>query len=126
MQARTGRRPRAPRSIAPIHLKNSPQANHLNTSPSGWSGIGLGNVGLSVTRSLHVSNSTSYATGRHNMRFGGEFRRYRTGFASYFLTGGQANFTGQLFSNPGLQNAGNAYAEFLMGQVASWRRPSGP
>ena len=105
-------------------VKNSPQANHLNVAPSGWSAIGLGNVGLSVTRSLHVSNSTSYATGRHNMRFGGEFRRYRTGFASYFLTGGQANFTGQLFSNPGLQNAGNAYAEFLMGQVASWRQLS--
>jgi hypothetical protein len=105
-------------------VKNSPQANHLNVAPSGWSAVGLGNVGLSVTRSLHVSNSTSYATGRHNMRFGGEFRRYRTGFASYFLTGGQANFTGQLFSNPNLQNAGNAYAEFLMGQVASWRQLS--
>ncbi len=105
-------------------VKNSPQANHLNISPSGWSGIGLGNVGLSVTRSLHISNTTSYATGRHNMRFGGDFRRYRTGFSSYFLTGGQANFTGQLFSNPGLQNAGNAYAEFLMGQVASWRQTS--
>jgi hypothetical protein len=105
-------------------VKNSPNANHLNISTSGWSGIGLGNVGLSVTRSLHISNSTSYATGRHNMRFGGEFRRYRTGFASYFLTGGQVNFTGQLFSNSGLQNAGNAYAEFLMGQVASWRQLS--
>lgn len=105
-------------------VKNSPQANHLNLGITGWSGVGLGNVGLSVTRSLHISNTTSYATGRHNMRFGGEFRRYRTGFASYFLTGGQANFTGQLFSNPGLQNAGNAYAEFLMGQVASWRQLS--
>lgn len=105
-------------------VTNSPQANHLNLSTSGWSGIGLGNVGLSVTRSLHISNTASYATGRHNMRFGGDFRRYRTGFASYFLTGGQANFTGQLFSNPGLQNAGNAYAEFLMGQVASWRQLS--
>ncbi len=105
-------------------VKNSPRANLLNTAPAGWSAIALGNVGYSVTRSLHISNTVSYATGRHNMRFGGDFRRYRTGFESYFLTGGQANFSGQLFSDRGRQNAGNAYAEFILGQMSNWRQLS--
>ncbi|MBS1828504.1 MAG: TonB-dependent receptor [Acidobacteria bacterium] len=105
-------------------VKNSPRANLLTVSPAGWSGISLGNVGYSITKSLHLSNTVSYATGRHNLRFGGDFRRYRTGFESYFLTGGQASFSGQLLSERNRQNAGNAYAEFLLGVVASWRQLS--
>ncbi|MFB3827852.1 MAG: TonB-dependent receptor domain-containing protein [Bryobacteraceae bacterium] len=105
-------------------VKNSPRANLLGVTISGWSGIGLGNVGYNVTRSFHLSQSTGYATGRHNLRFGGEFRRYRTGFISYYLTGGQSTFSGQLLSDRNRQNAGNAYAEFLLGRVANWRQTS--
>ncbi len=105
-------------------VKNSPRANLLGVTITGWSGIGLGNVGYSVTKSFHISNTASYATGRHNLRFGGDFRRYRTGFVSYFLTGGTSTFSGQLLSDRGRQNAGNAYAEFVLGAVANWRQLS--
>jgi hypothetical protein len=105
-------------------VKNSPRANLLSVTVSGWSGIGLGNVGYSVTKSFHLSNATSYATGRHNLRFGGDIRRYRTGFTSYFLTGAQVTFSGQMLSDRGRQNAGNSYAEFLLGTASNWRQLS--
>src|SRR5262249_44281001 len=96
-------------------VKNAAQANLLDVSISGWSGIGLGNAASNCTRSFQIANSTGYATGRHNLRFGGDLRLYRTGFDSYFQTGGAAGFTGQFLSDPGRQNSGNSYAEFLLG-----------
>jgi hypothetical protein len=91
---------------------------------SGWSGISLGNSGINETNSMQVANATSFATGRHNLRFGGEARRYATGFISNFLTAGQAGFTGQYLSLPGRQQAGHSYAELLLGVAATWRQTS--
>jgi outer membrane receptor protein involved in Fe transport len=105
-------------------VKTVPGVNLLGVTINGWSGISLGNAASNYTRSLHIANSTGYATGRHNLRFGGEARLYRTGFTSYFQTGGASTFTGQLLSDRSRQNAGNAYAEFLLGVVGSWRQVS--
>ena len=105
-------------------VKNVPGINLLDVTISGWSGITMGNAAANYTRSFEFTDSVGYATGRHNVRFGGNFRRYRTGFNTFFLTGGTAGFTGQFTSDPGRQNAGNAYAEFLLGDMASWRQLS--
>ena len=49
---------------------------------------------------------------------------YRTGFTSYFQTGGAATFNGLLLSTPGRQNTGNAYAEFVLGTMSAFRQTS--
>ena len=54
----------------------------------------------------------------------GELRIYRTGFTSYFQTGGAATFNGQLLSVAGRQNTGNSYAEFLLGAMSAFRQTS--
>jgi outer membrane receptor protein involved in Fe transport len=105
-------------------VKNVPGINLLDVTISGWSGITMGNAAANYTRSFEFTDTIGYATGRHNVRFGGNFRRYRTGFNTFFLTGGTAGFTGQFSSDPGRQNSGNSYAEFLLGDMASWRQLS--
>jgi outer membrane receptor protein involved in Fe transport len=120
----TAREPQLSLESLGSRVKNSPNANLLSVTISGWSGIGLGNVGYSRTKSFHLADSVGYATGQHNLRFGGDVRRYRTGFTSYFLTGAQVTFSGQLWSDRNLQNAGNSYAEFLLGSAANWRQLS--
>ena len=105
-------------------VKNGQDVNLIDVTINGWSGVTLGNQALNFTRSFHTINTSSYATGRHNLRFGGELRIYRTGFTSYFQTGGAATFNGQLWSVVGRQNTGNSYAEFLMGAMSAFRQTS--
>lgn len=103
---------------------NPPGINMLDLSISGWTGLTLGNSSKTYSRSYELADGVSYATGKHNLRFGGDLRMYRAGFNSYFQSDGQGAFTGVLFSDPGKQNAGNAYAEFLLGQMATWTQTS--
>jgi hypothetical protein len=98
--------------------------NLLNVTISGWSGIGLGNTAENFTNSAHVANVTSFVNGRHNLRFGGDFRRYHTGFNTYFLTAGSVTFNGQQLSVPGQQTTGNSYAELLLGVASNFRQLS--
>jgi len=105
-------------------VKNAQGVNLIDVTINGWSGVTLGNVGYSVSNAYHTANTTGYATGRHNLRFGGELRVYRTGFRSFFQTGGAATFNGQLWSQVGRQNTGNSYAEFIMGQMSAFRQTS--
>ncbi|MBI3208267.1 MAG: TonB-dependent receptor [Candidatus Solibacter usitatus] len=105
-------------------VKNGKGVNLLDVAINGWSGIALGNYASNFTRSFHLINTTSYATGRHNLRFGGELRVYRTGFTSFFQTGGANTFNGQLLSVAGRQNSGNSYAEFLLGVMSGFRQTS--
>ena len=104
--------------------KNPPGINMLDLSISGWTGMTLGNSANAYSRSYDLADGVGYATGRHNLRFGGDLRMYRTGFHSFFQSDGSGSFTGVLLSDPGKQDAGNAYAEFLLGQMASWTQTS--
>jgi hypothetical protein len=101
-------------------MKTPPEANLLVVAISGWSGMGFGSQAVTLSRSMHFADNASYATGRHNLRFGGETRRYKTSADGYYRSGGDVSFTGQLLSDRGKQNAGNAYAEFLLGDMASF------
>ena len=105
-------------------MKNPPDVNMLDIATSGWTGITLGNYGINYSRSYQIADGVGYATGRHNFRFGGDVRIYRSGFKSFFQTDGSVAFTGLLFSDAGKQDAGNAYAEFLLGQMATFRQVS--
>ena len=99
-----------------------PGTNIVNIGITGWSGISYNGGAATYTRSMHIADSVGYATGRHNLRFGGETRRYKTGATGYYRSGGDVSFTGQLLSDGSKQNAGNAYAEFLLGDATTFQQ----
>jgi len=105
-------------------IRAIPGFETMDLGVTNWSGItlGLGYYGPQTT--YVISDTVSYATGKHNLRIGGEVKRYRLDIASYWLSGGTASFNGQLFSDPGRANAGNAFAEFVLGKASSWRQQS--
>jgi hypothetical protein len=102
------------------NVQTVPGTNILNLAITGWSGISFNGGAATYTRSLHIADTANYATGRHNLRFGGEIRRYKTGATGYYRSGGDVAFSGQLLSDAGKQNAGNAYAEFLLGDATTF------
>jgi hypothetical protein len=103
-----------------VRMMASPDANQLVVNLSGWSSPSFSSAAFTWTRSMHFADSVSYATGRHNFRFGGESRRYKTGAQGFTNAGGTAAFTGQFLSDKGKNNAGNAYAEFVLGVMGSY------
>jgi hypothetical protein len=103
-----------------VRMKASPDVNQLVVNISGWSGPSFSSAAFTWSRAMHYAESASYATGRHNVRFGGETRRYKTGAQGFTNAGGTAGFTGQFLSDRGKNNAGNAYAEFLLGVMGSY------
>ncbi len=105
-------------------VRSIPGFETMDLGISNWSGIslGLGYYGPQTTYVL--GDNVSYATGKHNLRFGGEVKKYRLDIASYWMSGGTATFNGQLYSDPGKANAGNAFAEFLLGKMSLWRQQS--
>jgi hypothetical protein len=98
----------------------------MDVTISNWSGITLGTptAGKHPSDTLQFSDHASYATGKHNLRFGMNFQRFTRSHFSYFRSGGTASFSGQLLSDAGKSTAGNAFAEFLLGRTASWIQSS--
>ncbi len=89
-----------------------------------WSGISTGVPYYVPQDTYQIAENASYASGRHNLRFGADLKRYRMDFLNPWLTGGTASFSGQLWSDPGKVNAGNAFGEFLLGTMSGWRQQS--
>ena len=106
------------------NINSIPGFRTMDVGITNWSGISLALGYFSPQTTYQVGETVSYATGKHNLRFGGDVKRYVLDIASYWLSGGTASFSGQLLSDPGKANAGNAFAEFLLGRVASWRQQS--
>lgn len=96
----------------------------MDVSIANWSGISLGLGYYAPQATYQLANTLSYATGRHNLRVGGEAKRYRLDIASYWMSGGTATFNGQMLSDPGRSNAGSSFGEFLLGTGAAWRQQS--
>jgi hypothetical protein len=113
-------------SLASFGSRILPTSNYpsLAVSVSGWAGLGNSRAVVTAQNTFHLSDTLAYATGRHNLRLGGDVKRYRMDLDSYSGSGGSASFSGQLLSDSGRQNAGNAFAEFLLGRVASWSQRS--
>ena len=105
-------------------VKVLPDLPTLNATINGWSGFDIGQGFSQIQKNDQITDVVNYASGRHNLRFGIDFRHYRLDKTAPFSSGGQIGFSGQLFSDTGRNNAGNAFAEFLMGQAASWRQQS--
>jgi hypothetical protein len=105
-------------------VKTVPGVPALDLSISNWTGISLGLGYYNGQRMYQASETIGYATGRHNIRVGFDYKNHLLDKSSYWLSGGSPSFSGQLSSDPGKSNAGNAFAEFLMGQLAGWRQQS--
>lgn len=96
----------------------------MNVSINNWSGIGIGQTINSPQTTYEVNDITSWTAGQHSIRFGGNLQLFRLDIVSYYLSGGSISFSGQLLSDPGKVNAGNSFAEFLLGAGSSWRQQS--
>jgi len=98
----------------------------LNASPLNY---GLPNVQLSnisgltqtqpnfaVTQTISVTETLSWIHGKHNLRFGGDYRRVHNDFLSSSNATGRFTFSG-LFTEDatGDQNTGSSFADFLLG-----------
>ena len=80
---------------------------------------------------LEFNDNVSWVLGKHNVKFGGEFRRVNYRDNITFLIGdeyGDYNFTGAFTSIPGKTNAdANGFADFLLGFVsAAQQAQNGP
>jgi hypothetical protein len=105
-------------------VKSPADQPYMVTNITGWSGINLGQGYTQWQKTYQIANTLSYATGRHNFKVGGDYRRYSLDKTAPFQAGGTATFNGQMYSVPGLVNAGNAFAEFLMGKMSNWAQRS--
>lgn len=96
----------------------------MDLSIANWSGISLGLGYNNHQNTYEFADNLSYTTGKQNLKVGFNFKRNLLDKSSYFLTGGTASFSGQLLSDPGKSNAGNSFAEFLLGAVNTWQQQS--
>lgn len=71
---------------------------------------------VAVTQTIAVSETFSWIHGKHNLRFGGDYRRVHNDFLSSSNATGSFAFTG-LFTEDGASdpNTGFAFADFLLG-----------
>lgn len=103
-----------------------PDGAPLNSSPSNY---GLPNVQLSniagmneqqprfaTAQTISVSETLSWIHGKHNLRFGGDYRRVHNDFLSSSNATGSFAFTGLFTEDAGGDaNSGSALADFLLG-----------
>lgn len=105
-------------------VQTVPQNENLAISISGWTG---------VTEAFHrdqrqttylASDNVSYTLGRHHLRFGGDVQRYRIDYTSYFDADPAVTFGGQVTGVSGKTNAGNGFADFVLGAFTTFRQQS--
>jgi hypothetical protein len=70
----------------------------------------------SVQQTISFSETLSWIHGKHNLRFGGDYRRVHDDFLSSSNATGSFTFTGLFTQNPANDpNSGFAFADFLLG-----------
>jgi hypothetical protein len=103
-----------------------PGGNPLNSTPLNYglpsvvlrdiSGLNEQQPRVAVQQTISFSETLSWIHGKHNMRFGGDYRRVHDDFLSSSNGTGSFTFTG-LFTqdNPTDTNTGSSFADFLLG-----------
>jgi hypothetical protein len=104
---------------------SSPPTNALNLSPlnygltnvtlSSFTGMNEQQPSFSLTQTISVSETLSWIYGKHNLRFGGDYRRVHRDFL------GDSNTTGSLYNGTGTfyftgLYTGSSLADFLLGE----------
>jgi carboxypeptidase family protein/TonB-dependent receptor-like protein len=99
----------------PFHFKG-----HVGQLPST---LGVGCKNIDPSESYVYQDTFSYLRGKHSMKFGGEFRRYRYNTFEPGPLSGEFTFTDRETSLPGFtSNTGHPFASFLLGAVQSGSR----
>ncbi|MBS1805098.1 MAG: TonB-dependent receptor [Acidobacteria bacterium] len=70
---------------------------------------------FAITQTIAVSETLSWIHGKHNLRFGGDYKRVHNDFLSSSNATGSFAFTGLFTQNAGDQNTGSSFADFLLG-----------
>ncbi len=108
-----------------------PDGNPVNSNPfnygvpnlvmSQFNGLNETQPNFRVNETFSLSEASSWNHGKHNIRFGGDFRRVHLDLAGGTNSTGSFYFTGLFTQEPGTtQNgnqggSGNAFADFLLG-----------
>ncbi len=98
----------------------------LNSSPlnyglpsvqlSNISGLSQLQPNFSLMQTITVNETVSWIHGKHNLRFGGDYRRVHNDFLSSSNATGRFTFTGLFTEDPSLDpNTGSSFADFLLG-----------
>jgi len=75
----------------------------------------------------HVSESVSWARGRHTLKAGGQWTRFQLNYQQSRLARGQFIFTGAFTQDPAVpETTGDAFADFLLGFPQVTNRQLGP
>jgi Carboxypeptidase regulatory-like domain len=83
---------------------------------SGLQGLSQTEPSFSTNQTVSVSETVSYRMGKHNMRFGGDYRRVEHNFLAGSDPTGNFTFTGWFTQNDGKNaGAGSSLADFLLG-----------
>src|ERR1035441_8582447 len=71
-----------------------------------------------------LADNVSYTFGNHHLRFGGDIQRYRIDYTTHSQSDPQVTFGGQVTGVSGQNNAGNAFADFLLGSFTTFKQQS--
>jgi hypothetical protein len=87
-----------------------------NISLSSFTGISEQEPSVSLSQTIALSETLSWRHGKHNLRFGGDYRRVHNDFLAGTNATGSFTFTG-LFTEDSAQDSstGSALADFLLG-----------
>jgi hypothetical protein len=77
----------------------------------------IGNIGL---QTYQITDAVTWIRGKHNLRIGGDLRRYLTNLNLCQQCNGTMNYTNRLTANPQqLAGTGSALASFVLGETAN-------
>jgi hypothetical protein len=103
-----------------------PNGDPLNTNPldyglpsiglSQFTGLSQQQPNFSLSQTISLSETLSWIHGKHNLRFGGDYRRVHRDFLGGSNSTGSFTFSGKFTEDPaGTANTGSALADFLLG-----------
>jgi hypothetical protein len=102
-----------------------PAGQALNASPLnyGLPNVSLGNIAglseqqpsFSLSQTISLAETLSWIHGKHNMRYGGDYRRVHRDFLGGSNSTGSFTFSGKFTENNGDPTTGSALADFLLG-----------
>ncbi len=110
-----------PELAAGIAVPNNVPLNYglPSISLSNFTGMSQTQPNFSVSQTIAFSETVSWMHGKHNIRFGGDFRRVHRDFLAGSNATGQFTFTGsfsaQYSGGSAVANTGSSLADFLLG-----------
>jgi hypothetical protein len=80
-----------------------------------FAGLSQQQPGFSIIQTVAISEVLSWIHGKHNLRFGGDYRRVHRDFLGGSNSTGSFMFSGKFTQNSGDPTTGSALADFLLG-----------